>query len=200
MSSKKIAGYIKTENVIWFVAASLLIGFVGGVAFGIYKAGVMADPHGQAPAPVMDEARQQAIAELKARTEKHPDDLDAWVQLGHQYFDVGRAEDAIVAYEMALSIDDGNANVWTDLGVMYRRAGKPQKAVDAFDRAVQIDPRHEISRFNKGIVLYHDLKDESGALEAWESLLAINPQAKTPSGQTVGELVAHIKENHQDKP
>jgi hypothetical protein len=66
--------------------------------------------------------------------------------------------------------------------------------VDAFDRAMNIDATHEISRFNKGIVLFHDLKDEKGALAAWESLLAINPEAKSPGGQTVRELVDHIKE------
>jgi hypothetical protein len=64
---------------------------------------------------------------------------------------------------------------------------------------MQIDPKHEISRFNKGIVLFHDLKDEKGAIAAWESLLAINPEAKSPSGQAVRQLVDHIKNNHQDQ-
>jgi hypothetical protein len=45
---------------------------------------------------------------------------------------------------------------------------------------VKIDPRHEISRFNKGIVLMHDLQDQKGALQAWEELVKINPIAKAP--------------------
>ncbi|BBO87376.1 tetratricopeptide repeat protein [Desulfosarcina ovata] len=200
MGSKKISGYIKSENVIWLVVVSLLVGFVSGVAFGIYKVGGIADPQqGAIAAPIMNEARQKVIDDLKARAQTHPDDPEAWIQLGHQYFDLGLAEEAIAAYEKALAINDHDANVWTDLGVMYRRAGNPQKAVDAFDRAMQVDPGHEISRFNKGIVLFHDLKDEKGALAAWEALLASNPQATTPGGQTVSELVAHIKNNHQDK-
>ena len=32
MSQQKLPGYVQSENVIWFVVASLLIGFVGGVA------------------------------------------------------------------------------------------------------------------------------------------------------------------------
>lgn len=199
MGTTKLDGYVKSENVIWFVVASLLVGFVGGVAFGIYKVGAMADPHDHEAAPVMDEARQQTIDGLVARTRENPGDMEAWIQLGHHYFDLGRNGDAVTAYEKALAIDDRNANVWTDLGVMFRRMGNPQKAVESFDRAIAIDPNHEISRFNKGIVLFHDLKDEKGALAAWESLLAINPQAKTPGGQNVSELVAHIKANHQDK-
>ena len=199
MESKKIAGYVKSENVIWFVAAALLVGFVSGVAFGIYKVGAMHGTTGQGPAPMVDEARQQAIDALTARVRENPDDLEAWIQLGHQYFDLGRAGEAVTAYEKALAIDDSNANVWTDLGVMHRRMGNPQRALEAFEHAIALDPAHQISRFNKGIVLFHDLKDEKGALAAWESLLAIDPQAKTPGGQPVRELVDHIKNNHQDQ-
>ena len=199
MVGKNNPGYIKSENVIWFVATALLIGFVSGVAFGIYKSGSIADPHQADASPAMDEERQRTIDSLKAQTQKNPEDLQAWIQLGHQYFDANLTDDAIAAYEKALAIQPQNADVWTDLGVMYRRSGKPQKAVDAFDRAMALDSRHEISRFNKGIVLFHDLKDEEGALKAWEALLAINPSASSPSGQSVKELVDHVKEKHQDK-
>ena len=198
MAKKKVAGYIKSENVIWFVVASLLIGFVTGVAFGIYKSGTIADPHESAPSAGMDVERQQAIDMLKAQTEKNPQDVTAWIDLGHQYFDANLPDEAIAAYESALAIEPENANVWTDLGVMYRRSGSPDKAVDAFDQAMRIDPTHEISRFNKGIVLFHDLRDEKKALAAWESLLALNPDAKSPGGQTVRELVDHIKQKHDD--
>lgn len=199
MGNKKIPGYIKSENVIWFVVAALLAGFVSGVAFGIYKSGGVA-VSGQPDTPAaMDETRQQAIDSLKAQTRKNPDDVQAWIQLGHNYFDANLPNDAIAAYEKALALQPNNADVWTDLGVMYRRSGRPEKAVEAFDRAMAIDPKHEISRFNKGIVLFHDLKDEKGALAAWEALLAINPEASSPSGQSVKDLVAHIKEQHGDK-
>ena len=199
MGDKKISGYVKSENVIWFVVAALLTGFISGVAFGIYKTGTIADPHQQDAPAAMDDDRQKTIDSLKAQIRQNPDDVQTWIQLGHQYFDANRQDDAIAAYEKALALQPDNANVWTDLGVMYRRNGQPQKAIDAFDRAMNIDPAHEISRFNKGIVLFHDLKDEPGALAAWESLLALNPDAKSPNGQTVKELVDHIKENHSDK-
>ena len=64
---------------------------------------------------------------------------------------------------------------------------------------MQIDPAHEISRFNKGIVLFHDLKDEEGALKTWESLLAINPDAQSPGGHAVQELVDHIQKEHRSE-
>ncbi len=193
MAESKQPGYVKSETVIWLVVASLLVGFVGGVAFGIYKSGTV---RGLQPTSAEDSQRKAAIEALQARIRQDSQDLDAWIQLGHHYFDAGLTKNAVDAYEKALAIDPNDANIWTDLGVMYRRNGDPRKAVEAFDKAIAVDPAHEISRFNKGIVLFHDLQDEDGALKAWESLLAINPDAKTPGGQTVRELVDHIKSNH----
>jgi cytochrome c-type biogenesis protein CcmH/NrfG len=199
MAKKKIDGYIKSENVIWFVAVSLLVGFVSGVAFGIYKTGTLTNLNPSSRPAAMNAEQQEAIDMLKAQTRKNPGDAAAWIQLGHSYFDANLFEQAIAAYTKALAIDPQNADVWTDLGVMYRRSGNPQKAVEAFDRAIKIDPRHQVSRFNKGVVLLHDLHDEEGALKAWESLLAINPEAKTPSGQPLRNLIDQIKKNRQDK-
>ena len=207
MSQQKMQGYVKSENVIWFVVASLLIGFIGGVAFGIYKSGTIADPHAtRAPeareVQMQEEARkaqlQEQIVTFKAQTRDNPNDLQAWIQLGHLYFDASQEKEAIHAYEKALALQPDNADVWTDLGVMYRRSGQPEKAIDAFDRAMNLDASHEISRFNKGIVLFHDLKDQKGALAAWKSLLAINPNAQSPGGQTVKELVKRIEQNQSE--
>jgi cytochrome c-type biogenesis protein CcmH/NrfG len=199
MAGKKLDGYVKSENVIWFVAVSLLVGFVCGVAFGIYKSGTMANPAQSSPSVGMNAEQQEAIDTLKAQVSKSPNDKDSWIQLGHSYFDANLPDQAIVAYNKALALDPQNADVWTDLGVMYRRSGNPRKAVECFDRAMQIDPRHQISRFNKGIVLLHDLNDATGALKSWEALLAINPDAKTPGGQPLQQLVDQIKKMRQDK-
>ena len=72
---------------------------------------------------------------------------------------------------------------------MYRRSGKPKEAIDAFDKAQEVDPSHEVSLFNKGIVMMHDLSDPAGAAETWKKLVQINPAAKTPSGLLVKDLV-----------
>jgi tetratricopeptide (TPR) repeat protein len=87
-----------------------------------------------------------------------------------------------------------DANVWTDMGVMYRRSGQPQEAIKAFDKAVEVDPKHETSRFNKGIVLMHDLNDTPGAIKAWEGLVQVNPVAVAPNGQSVDQMVMSMKQ------
>jgi len=42
-------------------------------------------------------------------------------------------------------------------------------------------------------VLLHDLKDEKGAVQAWEELLKINPMAMYSDGQSIAELVRTLK-------
>ena len=76
---------------------------------------------------------------------------------------------------------------------MYRRTGNPQEAVKRFDQAIAADPKLENPRYNKGIVLLHDLNDREGAIAAWEALLAINPVAKAPNGKSVDQLVSEFK-------
>lgn len=196
MSGNKIQqGYIKTESTILIAFIALTIGFVGGVAFGIYKSDPAPAMPGMGMPPSANASADQAeqIETLKDLTLKTPDDAKLWVQLGHLYFDSGKYQEAIEAYEKSLEIAPGDPDIITDLGVMYRRVGKPEKAVAKFDEAIAIDPSHQISRFNKGIVLMHDLEDAEGAVETWRKLLELNPEAKMPNGQPVRELISQFE-------
>ena len=132
-------------------------------------------------------------AALEDEVERNPANAGAWIQLGHLYFDTDQHEKAIQAYEKSLELSPGNTNVITDLGIMYRRSGNPKKAVEMFERVIELDPKQENARFNKGIVLLHDLKDQEGAVAAWEGLLEINPVAMAPNGQSVDELIQQYK-------
>ena len=76
---------------------------------------------------------------------------------------------------------------------MYRRTGDPTQAVKCFDRALSIDPGHETALFNKGVVLMHDIKDLNAALQAWEKLVQVNPNAQTPDGRTVKSMIDMVK-------
>ena len=114
----------------------------------------------------------------------HPENFENWIRLGHLYYDADQPEKAIAAYTKSLELHSGDANLLTDLGVMYRRTKQPEKAIEFFDQAIKKDPSHLPSRFNKGIVLMYDLNDPTGAIAAWDELLAIDPEAKTAQWRT----------------
>ena len=132
-------------------------------------------------------------AALEEEVSLHPENVKAWTQLGNSYYDAHMFEKAIRAYKKSLELNPADANVWTDLGIMYRRSGQPQKAIEAFDSAILNDGKHEFARFNKGIVLMHDMEDAQAAIVAWEELAKINPNAKTPNGQPLKELIEKLK-------
>lgn len=133
------------------------------------------------------------IAHLEAEAAKQPEDAGTWIKLGNAYYDTHQAEKAIQAYERALDIAPGNADVLTDLGVMYREAGQPAKALEMFDKAIAVNPEHQVARLNKGVVLLHDLNQREKAIQAWEDLLALNPGAVAPGGKPVAEFVRELK-------
>ncbi|MGD9247214.1 MAG: tetratricopeptide repeat protein [Desulfobacteraceae bacterium] len=201
-ASKTLKGYVKTSNMYLTVLVAVSVGFLGGVLFSSYKSVSMA-PVASAPAgmpssgqpsevPLTNDQSKKLAALIEA-TKATPDNTQVWTQLGHFYFDTGKPDKAIEAYEKSLSIDGNRPDVWTDLGVMYRRSGNPQKAVDAFDHALAVNSRHEIALFNKGVVFMHDLNDTKAAIGAWESLLEANPGAKAPNGQLVSTLITELK-------
>lgn len=175
--------------------AMLVIGFIGGVAFGVIKSHKMAEAKSQIPT----EPLPDMVHKLEEETVRNPESAEAWIKLGNALFDSDKYEKAIRAYEQSLAIEPDNPNVLTDLGIMYRLSKQPEKAVESFSRAMAIDPAHQFSRMNKGIVLMYDLKDEKGAIQAWEELMAINPLFTFQDGQSLDEVLKHYKDGNQKK-
>lgn len=205
--TKSEADTVQKSTMLLVAFIALGVGFLGGVVFSAFKAG-SSIPTGMpapAPAPQQQATQTQSLTEdqakrilaLEREVSANPNNADAWTQLGNLYFDTNNHESAIKAYKKSLALSPNNANVQTDLGVMYRRNGQPEEAIKAFDKAIEIDPTHEVSRFNKGIVLLHDLNDQKGAVAAWEELVKMNPAAMTPGGQPLSELLKRFKASKQ---
>ena len=213
---------VKKENMITrqtfyiSILISLTVGFLIGTAYTSFNLADSRQPGKKHMPPAMmgnmpkdtpvpgkgaDGAQKQDLAamadahirELQGVLKEHPDNPQAWIELGNAFFDLDRFGDAINAYEKSLSIQPDNPHVLTDLGVMYRRNKESEKALEAFSRAVAVQPGFESAWFNKGIVYMHDLNDISKAIEAWEQLLKVNPTAKTNGGKRVSELVETLK-------
>ena len=191
--NKNFAGYVKSQTAMVYVCLALAIGFVGGIALTIYKLDANQSFTHQHPQQQQPADRDGMMTALEDEVKRNPANVGAWIQLGHMYFDRDLHEKAIHAYEKSLALSPDNTNVLTDLGIMYRRSGNPEKAVELFDRVIVLDPQQENARFNKGIVLLHDLKDTKGAIAAWEGLLKINPVAMAPNGQSVDQLIEQYR-------
>lgn len=185
---------VKKDKMIILALFTLIAGFMGGGVLSAYRP-ILGIPYGTLQDQQIAKRAKALIPQLEEETKRTPENPQAWTRLANIYFDTEQFEKAIGAYKKSLELVPDNADILTDLGVMYRRNGQPEKAVTTFNTAVEINPEHETARFNKGIVLMHDLGDKAGAIVAWQELLRRNPLAMTPTGQSVDEVIQHYT-NH----
>lgn len=191
---------MKKETIIYLVVA-LIFGLLIGVIYANYKRDAAPQPAAGAPrtavppAPVVN--YQQQITTLEGIVAREPENRNAWVQLGNNFFGADQPMKAIEAYDKALALNPDDPNVITDQGTMYRRLGWYDRAIDNFSRAAALDPNHPQSRYNLGIVYRYDLQDIEKAIAAWEDFLAINPV-----GQGVEQVRAELElmRNHPPMP
>ena len=176
------------------IAGVLLCSLLAGILFVVFQSFEKVDP-GRRNAPqerVLTNEQRMKISSLEKSVLESPENLESWTELAHLYFDANKVDNAIRAYLKSLDLSPGNPDLLTDLGIMYQRKGQAEKAVDAFREAARKDPLHEKSRFNIGALLLRELNDEPGALQAWEDLLRINPNAATNSGKPLREAIAGL--------
>ncbi|EKD33707.1 MAG: Tetratricopeptide TPR_1 repeat-containing protein [uncultured bacterium] len=176
------------------ILISLIVGFTTGVVVTVYKAPSILSkmPQAQQQGPSPDEIAKH-IKHMEAEAAKNPQDFKGWIGLGNAYFDAEIPDKAINAYLKALALSPDSPDVLTDLGVMYRRNKQLDKAIEAFDKAAKIDTTHIQSRFNKGVVLFHDMNDKEGAIKAWEEVAKLQPAYSLSTGQTIQQLLESIK-------
>jgi len=177
-------------------------GFIAGLVVGVVIMNFTGSTGGtrvsDAPAPVTGGQQagpdriklQREIAQAEEILRKDPQNYQAWVQIGNDYFDLGEAQKSVDAYQRALAIKDGDPNVITDMGVMYRQLKDFPKAIAAFRKAAAAGPTHPQSRMNLGVVLMHDMNDKAGAIAAWEDYLRVAPNDPNAEGirRALGEL------------
>lgn len=193
---------VSKQTLYISIAVALLVGFLGGVIYSDRSpspGGQVAQQANLPPLPQQQSQIIQAIESLQFAVQQNPNNVEAWTQLGHAYFDSNQPVKAIEAYTKSLAIIPGNPPVLTDLGVMYRNNGQPEKAIESFDQALQASPGFEQALFNKGVVLYNDLGDMENALQAWRELLIVNPGATGPNGVPVEKMVDDLSRQLQSK-
>lgn len=149
-------------------------------------------PPGMMP-PSNNAATYQArIAQHEQRVKQDPKDVQAWIQLGNDYFDVDQFQKSIDAYGKALALQPNNPDVMTDQGIMYLRMANYEQAAKNFERANQLNPSHVQSLFNLGVVYANHLGKPEKAVEAWTKVIQVAPmssqaiQARTALQQMQG--------------
>lgn len=190
-----------------YTILGLAVGFLLGLFVGtqVRSTGSSGASSAAVPPPALPQMPVQAqgpevelqgrIAMNQSIVARDPKNLQAWIQLGNDYFDTHQAQKSIDAYQRALDIRPDDPNVLTDQGVMYRAIGQFEKAISNFEKANRVDPKHVQSLYNMGVVYAHDLKQPKKATDAWNRVIQTAPQSEQAAQARAGieELKAAAK-------
>ncbi len=113
----------------------------------------------------------RALLEAEAAAPKVP---GIYLQLGDAYLRLAQLENAKVAYDKALALDEDNARAFLGLSTVYRRLGDNQQTVDCALRAVSLLHRLPLAHFNLGVALVRS-GDNDRARLAFETALRFQP-------------------------
>jgi tetratricopeptide (TPR) repeat protein len=117
-----------------------------------------ADQRDAAKQKVMD-LSNQAVTEFqdaqKAAPEKDTNQHLFWARMGEAYDLAGRNDEAINAYQQAVTLKPDNPNYYNNLGNVLGRTGKIDEAKAAYTKSAELDPPNAALAWrNFGISLY----------------------------------------------
>lgn len=123
-------------------------------------------------------AASDPLTTLEARVKDQPDDSEAWSALAGAYYDAGRFDEAVTAYDAAVKLAPQRAVLWSGRGearvMASPRDPMPAAAAADFEQALARDPRDPRARYFLAVKL--DLAgDHQGAIDRWLGLLADTP-------------------------
>jgi cytochrome c-type biogenesis protein CcmH len=121
---------------------------------------------------------QDVTAQLEARLQKSPGDLEGWRMLGRTYLVSGRADDAVAAYEKASALGGGrDPAVELDLAEALVLADRPEalgRARTIIEAALAADENNQKALWYSGLMAVR-ANDPDTARTQWGRLLETDP-------------------------
>jgi tetratricopeptide (TPR) repeat protein len=104
-------------------------------------------------------------------------DANDWLEKGLALGNISsptKHQDALNAFEKALSIDPKLTTAWIYKGLALANLGRYQDSLNAFENALSIDPKLSMAWYYRGTALY-SLGRFQDALDSYENALSIDP-------------------------
>jgi Flp pilus assembly protein TadD len=130
---------------------------------------------------------------LRRITAAHPEQPEAYANLGIICMRSGRLPEAETALVRAAELDPGNAALQNQLGIAYRNAGKFSQARKAYEAALRIRPDYALAHLNIGILYDLYLGDAGKALQHYEKFQQLQPG----EDKQVGKWILDLKQRAQ---
>ena len=135
-----------------------------------------------------------AVDKLAEKLKEQPDNAQGWVMLARSAMQIGRAEQAVTAFQKAIALVGEDAQLLADyadaLAVKNNRnlEGEPSKLIE---RALKADPNNLKALALAGTVAFNRA-DYPGALRHWEKLASVAPP-DTPWREQMQSSIAEAR-------
>lgn len=182
---------------LWRSARGVVLGGVAalGIAtFALYR--VVGTPAALQPdaTAAMPATLEDAITQLEAELETNPDEPEGWRLLGKSYAAQERFAESLQAFERAVKLLPGDADLLVETA-QARLFASPDKKLDAqavalLAQALQINPAHQRGRWFTGVAQRQNGQPAEAA-KTWEPLLAqVDPNTASTLRAQINEARA----------
>jgi len=184
-----------SRAVAWALVAAVAIPATAAVVYSqVGSPGVVGvDPEmlSAAPGP---EHMEKLIGELAARTQKNPQDAEAWAQLAVAQKIQGDLTAAMKSYEKAIELQPNNARLLAEFADTLATAHGGRfsgRALQLLERAVAADPTEPMTLWLLGTAQYQ-AGDLAGAVRYMQRLAAVLPP-ESDDGRQVRNILARFE-------
>ena len=139
-------------------------GIITGAAIVIYSEARKVAPRKEAAAPQQG-SPVPAEKPLEVRKQKTPEAVppgtaDEWNDRGNTLMFLRKYEDAVTAYDRAISLNPTNYQAWYGKGTALAKLGNVDDALQAYDQVLTLHPRNHQVLMAKGVLLRKEGKSE----------------------------------------
>ena len=117
---------------------------------------------------------KQVFYEAQILTKRYSKSLPLWNLMGASAAQIGKLDDAVLAFQEALSIKPDDAQANYNMGNAFKDQRKLEEAIEAYEKALSIKPDYADAYLNIGATLKDQGKLEE-AIEAYNKALSIKP-------------------------
>jgi tetratricopeptide (TPR) repeat protein len=104
---------------------------------------------------LLDMARyRDALRAFRRAAHLEPTAVRAHSGMAHALDLLGRGDEALAAYDKALSLDSDDPSIWNNRAVLLAETlNRIDEALDAYEQALQVAPDYYLARFNRAQLL-----------------------------------------------
>ncbi|MDB9870387.1 tetratricopeptide repeat protein [Alphaproteobacteria bacterium] len=107
-------------------------------------------------------------------TDQYPEAIIAWNILGASAAERGMLDEAIEAYNKAISLKPDYADAYYNMGNVLKDQGKLDEAIEAYNKSISLKPDFVVSYYNMGNILKNQGKLDE-AIKAYNKSISLNP-------------------------